>query len=274
MIYIVLGMHKSGTTLISQMLHASGINMDEDVDVTRDYDQGILYERPSIVALNHSLLRGRMFPPVFQSLKRGTTAYAEGLYHSSSIAWRLPFALDDCHRRALLQIVDDCDQRWGDWGLKDPRLCLTYPIIQPELPPHRLIIVFRPITELLKRYRCTGWDQFHVFRLYRVLHAWTRYNQNILSVIRCSKAPSIVINYQSLMTDPTHGGGEFDRLCRFVDRPLIDTRSPEKYRNRSLPASQDLPFLARTLLPFLPANPQRIYLALDNARTRKKQEPD
>ena len=51
MIYIILGMHKSGTTLISQILHKSGINMgnfNEDVS----YDQGNKYERPASQKIN------------------------------------------------------------------------------------------------------------------------------------------------------------------------------------------------------------------------------
>jgi hypothetical protein len=38
MIYVVLGMHKSGTTLVSQLLHQSGISMGEDFGEGRDYD--------------------------------------------------------------------------------------------------------------------------------------------------------------------------------------------------------------------------------------------
>ena len=43
-IYVVLGMHKSGTTLISQILHHSGVNMGgAEIETSRSYDEGNKY---------------------------------------------------------------------------------------------------------------------------------------------------------------------------------------------------------------------------------------
>ncbi len=44
MIYVIFGMHKSGTTLVAEMLHKSGINMG-DFDESVSYDIGNQYER-------------------------------------------------------------------------------------------------------------------------------------------------------------------------------------------------------------------------------------
>jgi len=56
MIYVILGMHKSGTTLISQILHKSGINMGEfNEDVS--YDQGNQHERPAAQKINREILK-------------------------------------------------------------------------------------------------------------------------------------------------------------------------------------------------------------------------
>ena len=63
MIYVVLGMHKSGTTLVAKMLHASGINMGESIDESADYSAGNHYERQSTAELNHVLLEGCLTPP-------------------------------------------------------------------------------------------------------------------------------------------------------------------------------------------------------------------
>ena len=56
MIYIVLGMHKSGTTLISEILHHSGINMTEDQNTQLNYDQGNFYEWVAAVRFNREIL--------------------------------------------------------------------------------------------------------------------------------------------------------------------------------------------------------------------------
>lgn len=47
MIFVVLGMHKSGTTLVSQILHHSGIPMGDGFDENVTYDGGNKYERES-----------------------------------------------------------------------------------------------------------------------------------------------------------------------------------------------------------------------------------
>ncbi len=56
MIYIVLGCHKSGTTLIARTLHESGIAMVGDDDAQGDYDQSGFYERLRWVELNQHIL--------------------------------------------------------------------------------------------------------------------------------------------------------------------------------------------------------------------------
>ncbi len=40
MLYVILGMHKSGTTMISEILHNSGISMGEWKDKSNNYDYG------------------------------------------------------------------------------------------------------------------------------------------------------------------------------------------------------------------------------------------
>jgi len=55
MIYVILGMHKSGTTLVSSLLHNADINMIEDT-AEQDYDKGGYYERESTLQLNYDIL--------------------------------------------------------------------------------------------------------------------------------------------------------------------------------------------------------------------------
>ena len=64
MIYVVLGMGNSGTSLLARTLHASGIHMGDGVD-TISYDEGGYGERRKFRELNRSMLgthRDRIFP--------------------------------------------------------------------------------------------------------------------------------------------------------------------------------------------------------------------
>src|SRR5687767_9519465 len=56
MIYVILGMHKSGTTLVAKALHRSGIPMVDAEDTSRSYRDGNHYERESFNEVNYDLL--------------------------------------------------------------------------------------------------------------------------------------------------------------------------------------------------------------------------
>ncbi|MGM0484512.1 MAG: hypothetical protein ACQERI_08185, partial [Candidatus Krumholzibacteriota bacterium] len=56
MIFVLLGMHKSGTTLISRMLHESGINMCGEPCGEASYDAGNKYERLEFLIYNTAML--------------------------------------------------------------------------------------------------------------------------------------------------------------------------------------------------------------------------
>ena len=69
MIFVILGMHKSGTTLVSQTLHASGINMG-DFDSSLTYDTNNKFERHNTQELNRDMLHGYLIPPLDYLLRR------------------------------------------------------------------------------------------------------------------------------------------------------------------------------------------------------------
>lgn len=213
MIYVVLGMHKSGTTLVSQILHHSGINMDDELDESVSYDGGNKYERQSILHLNMEIL--------------GLEDYQVIDFRSPT----MPSATAD-QQRQMERIVADCTARYEEWGFKDPRTCLTYPLWAEALPEHRIIIVYREPSQLRKRFVSP-----HPLRSYRVprqtwlyLNRWYEHNMNIIKYLQSTKCDYIVMSYNELMT----GDREFDRLQHFVGRDLADRRLKDLYRGRGI----------------------------------------
>ena len=267
MIYVVLGMHKSGTTLVSQMLHLSGINMGE-LDAGLGYDDDNKYERHATQELNRRLMHTYQIPPLNYLLRRPfRSRYDQAGYrrNNDSVALVRYSALsrklrNDPLPNGMRQLVETLSATYGNWGFKDPRTCLTYPAWQRVLPEHKLIIVFRNYQQLLKRYRVSdrNWP-----RLYRVLNAWTLHNSSLLKILDSTQAPFVVISYEKLMKED----GEFHRLQEFIGQPLQDVRRQDLYRHRATP-SLDLPPPARVMKPFLPADPQEVYLALDERRRK------
>ena len=211
MIYVVLGMHKSGTTLVSQILHHSGINMDDTIDADVSYDKGNKYERQSVLHTNMAIL--------------GTDSY-------NILKLEPPPSLDvsEGMRAGIAGIVQDCQSRYADWGFKDPRTCLTYPIWAGELPEHRIIAVYRDASEVWPRYRARSWK--HYFANYRrawyMVNRWCEHTAGLIATLEATPQDYIVLNYRELMTTDR----EFDRLQEFVGISLEDRRRKDLYRSK------------------------------------------
>lgn len=212
MVYVILGMHKSGTTLISQILHHSGINMG-DFDVSVSYDYGNKYERQSTLRLNEDILGQRDVESIHLVAPRN-------------------LSLSDEHLKRMRQIIDENNSKYGhQWGFKDPRTCLVYPFWASELPEHKVIAIYRHPYELWLRYRprklLSRYAKFYLAP--KMLARWFDYNLNILAFLQEAKAESLLLEYQQLMFTQE----EFNRLQDFVDVNLADQRKMSLYRNRA-----------------------------------------
>ncbi len=212
MIYVVLGMHKSGTTLIAEVLHHSGISIVDNTDTDLDYDTGNKYERTSTKAINHELLG------------------SDGSFSLKVLEDKLLHANQDLRRR-MQQLVANLTAAHPDWGFKDPRTCLTYPVWAEALPPHKLIVVYRSPREVWQHYRTSRLTHRFSVTL-NPLTAWCDYNRLITQYLKSTKAPFIVVNYERFMSEQ----GEFERLQRFVGRPLTDRRKSSMYRSKPQPS--------------------------------------
>lgn len=203
-------MHKSGTTLVSQILHHSDINMgDEEIDTQQSYDDGNKYERESTKTVNHSLLGSK------------------GKYSLDIVPPASALELSAVCRAEIHQLVEDCNAAHEDWGFKDPRTYLTYPIWEKELPDHKLVIVFRQPEEMWQRYRPAN-PLVVFYRAFQLMKRWNECYGRLFAYLGSASAESIVIDYSKLMTEDT----EFLRLQSFVGRDLKDSRQPSLYRGR------------------------------------------
>lgn len=232
MIYIVLGMHKSGTTLVSESLHKSGIHMG-NFPPELGYDGGNKYEHHEAQATNRKLLNGYLIPRIryfLSTLKQPVYNQAGYKKNSDSTA----IFIRKRHFSSLMrtgdiptsmhEIIEESNEEFVDWGFKDPRTCYTYGIWKRALPEHRLVVVYRDYQHLLKRYRATPW---HPTAVYRILHSWSMHNQFILNYLDTTPFPFLILDYDQLMK----GDEEFRRLANFVGHELVDVRKKELYRN-------------------------------------------
>jgi hypothetical protein len=213
LIYTVLGMHKSGTTLVSQILHHSGIPMDDTIESSISYDNGNKYERQSVLKVNMDLLKEHRFTYFFG--KTPEQMDTEGIF-----------------RKRVNDIIQKADVQGTDWGFKDPRVAITYPIWNFHLPEHKIIYIFRDQTEIWPRYKYKKpWYFFYNFQLCWVhLERWYVYNASIVKTLLETDQDYLVINYEALMTTDA----EFERIQEFSGRKLEDKRRPDLYRSKKL----------------------------------------
>jgi hypothetical protein len=213
LIYVILGMHKSGTTLVAEILHHSGINMVEGTDTCLSYDQGNKYERKTTAALNRAILDTKPFIDGFSSLDLPA-----------------PKTLRDTDelRARIRLLVEDLDRTYGYWGFKDPRTCWTYPVWASELPEHRIIVIYRTPDEIWPRYRQLRRPYKNPYLAWKFMIRWCEYNSAILACFHKTEADYLVLNYRELMETQT----EFDRLQQFIGFDLEDRRVASLRRNR------------------------------------------
>lgn len=243
MIYLVLGYHKSGTTLVSQMLHRSGINMVEH-ESSASYAQGNQYELEQARDINNALL---------------DCAGMLSFEISPDTRLRESPELD----AEIVQLIQRRSAAHRDWGMKDPRLLLTYDVWRRHLPPHRIIFIYRDYRHVLSHYKARGKVSMNGSLkadsdFWRVLQTWQAYNERFIQDVRSTNQNHVILNYHALMTEAV----EMDRLSEFVGQPLVDTRDPSLYH----PKNFHIYLPIRLLLSVMPSSPFWMYQQLNTLR--------
>jgi len=141
-IYIVLGMGFSGTTLVSELMHHSGVAM---IDAEEDrYDSGGKYEHPDFQDINKDLL----------DLKDNQVMYLRPQH--------CPTALNVMQSDNMHRLVDHQLEQHMSWGFKDPRTVVTYPLWCGVLPRHKVIAIYRDPAGNWPRHRWCGYRRRYI----------------------------------------------------------------------------------------------------------------
>jgi len=208
MIYIILGMHKSGTTLVARSLHQSGIIMGQEFPENADY-ASVKYEAKQPQAITDDILK---LSRKVLSLEVTSSALPSG-------------DIDDASKEAMQNMIAENNQQYANWGFKDPRAALTYQYWKHELPEHCVIVVYRDPVEVWRRYSRVNrkWWSRKAFKV------WADYNQNILDSIKNIKEDNVLfLKFEDLLSTQQ----EWSRFERFVDIDIVDVRDLKQSRFR------------------------------------------
>jgi hypothetical protein len=194
----VLGMHRSGTSLVSRVLNLLGVALgpDEHLMGSGPENPRGYWESEALTKLNVEILAtlGGTWsdPPDFPP------------------GWEDSPALASL-RRAARRVVEEDFGGFGLWGWKDPRTCLTLPFWQKLLPPMRFVLCVRnpmDVVESLARRESEPISPSNGLDL------WFSYLT--ASLVHSTGHPRMVIAYEDLMKEPE---AEVARLAAFVGCP-------------------------------------------------------
>src|SRR5205823_10848326 len=195
-IVCILGMGRSGTSLLTRILNVLGLYLgpEEFLLQPNNGNPKGYWENAEIVDLNDAILakHGGSWdePPQFQE------------------AWERGPSLDELKERARVLLHN----RFGDaqlWGWKDPRNCLTLPFWQQLLPEMRYLICLRNPVDVARSL-----ERLYNFSSEKSSKLWLSYVRSALW--HTDGEPQLTIFYEDLMNDPLT---ELRRLARFLRKP-------------------------------------------------------
>jgi hypothetical protein len=117
-VVVVLGMHRSGTSLCMDVLNQLGIRVCDNLIPADANNMKGYFECPEIVELNDQILG---------TLGVGwSTLYSVRLEHK----WFESPAIAPAREQLIALVKNNATQIPGTWGFKDPRLCVLLPIYE------------------------------------------------------------------------------------------------------------------------------------------------
>lgn len=198
----IMGMHRSGTSLLAQMLSRCGVALATDQTSSGAYDNPTGYwEHFGFQRLNDRILTN------LGGSWREAPAFKYG--------WQEKLSGDPEIVRQANALLAKASNDTA-WGWKDPRNSLTFPFwktIVPDLLP--VVAVRNPIQvamSLHERFWKSNPDFGMAFK--NAIDLWLSYNRRILLNLERVQSPVVVTHYAELLNDPQ---GQIERICGLLD---------------------------------------------------------
>lgn len=223
---VVLGMHRSGTSLVANILHELGVFLGEKLDGANPWNEWGQWEDHDFVSMNHHILK------------------------VSDTNWATPPPKEIITASADMVVADILDLvGWKQgrdlplWGWKDPRTCLMAHIYHPMLINPYYIQVTRKTGDVIKSLMRRAVEAAQIARgmivaglivpeaTEEMLEAtWSqdqwkklihRYIDDTTTFLSSVDSPRIKVRYEDLM-DRRKSKREVERIAEFVGSDKVD----------------------------------------------------
>lgn len=245
-VLIVTGMHRSGTSLITNWLSQCGLQVGEQLVGASEGNKEGHYEDVEFLRIHEEILAGNGYPPT-------------GLIHHK------PIYISEYQLEKLKAILKVKKHHFDQWGWKEPRTCLFLDIYRKLIPGAKYFVIVRDyaavVNSLLKRdfdvldsmykhrsiFTRLKWELFRKNanrkRYYQenateYLQVWIDYNEHILNML--SNLPAVdylVINYSLL---EKRDGDVFSLLTNEWDFKLKYFPFVKVYKKNLISAKNDI----------------------------------
>ncbi|WP_353570173.1 sulfotransferase [Candidatus Albibeggiatoa sp. nov. BB20] len=178
---IILGMHRSGTSVVAGLLNLMGAYFAPDeVALPADMTNPKGYwERKDVIIANKTLMES-----------------ANSSWHQIS-QWDINQATDAQKinfNQQLEPILENLNQH-QHWMLKDPRLCLTLPLWQPHFDNPVYVVVYRSPIQIAQSLH-----KRNQFSLHTGLALWEKHTLDGLKAIQ--DKPKALVSFHDLVQNP------------------------------------------------------------------------
>lgn len=166
---IILGMHRSGTSCLTGCLRNFGLELGLVSDYNM-YNKKGNQENKEVFRLNEAVLKfngGSWYEPPLKALKFN----------------------DELEARKA-ELLDSYKSLPKPWGIKDPRMLLTYPFWENQLPAHSLIGTFRHPKAVARSLAARKGMRIPLKQAYKL---WNTYNLKLMERFQTQRFP--VINF-------------------------------------------------------------------------------
>jgi hypothetical protein len=202
---IVLGAHRSGTSMVTRLINMMGAYFgmgDMSIGANTENPKGF-WERADVIATNDAILRHYgcewdkldNWQFVEKPAKKDLTAL-------------------DATLQSMQKIILEMDAN-RPWVMKDPRMCITYPFWQPLLELPVIVCVYRNPQEVARSLKTRN-----DISLTHGMAFWEYYAVGIVNAIR--HAPTIYVSHDALLSDPIATVKHvYEELSKHIERGLV-----------------------------------------------------
>jgi hypothetical protein len=187
---IVLGMHRSGTSMVSGIISKLEINLGKDmINLAKDNPRGH-FENKWFVKMNDKIL----------ALAGGT--------------WEIPPKKEKINElkqnKKLMKEIKKLvtSQESSLWGWKDPRTVLTLNLYLPYLKNPHFIVCYRD-----KRAIAKSLNKRNGFSIDKGINLCNTYNKRLTILLKNKKIPKLELNYENFFVNEKK---EIDKISKFL----------------------------------------------------------